>query len=120
GGDGAAARGNRRDHRTGGQSHRRARRRKPDLGRLAARPDGGVPRWGGCGCGPGEMGVTLGLGASLIVGRVAASQIWGVSPHDPMTLSTVVAVMVLVGLAACYVPARRATRVDPMIALRCE
>jgi putative ABC transport system permease protein len=66
------------------------------------------------------IGVAIGFAASLIVARVAASQIWGVSPHDPMTLSIVVGVMVLVGLAACYVPARRATRVDPMIALRCE
>ena len=66
------------------------------------------------------IGVTIGFAASLVVARIAASQIWGVSPHDPTTLSIVVAVMVLVGLAACYVPARRATRVDPMLALRCE
>jgi ABC-type antimicrobial peptide transport system permease subunit len=61
-----------------------------------------------------------GFVASLAVTRIAASQIWGVSPHDPLTLSIVVGVMVLVGLAACYVPARRATRVDPMMALRHE
>src|SRR5262245_49977022 len=66
------------------------------------------------------VGVAVGFAASLVVARVAASQIWGVSPHDPTTLSLVVAVMVFVGLAACYVPARRATRVDPMLALRCE
>jgi ABC-type antimicrobial peptide transport system permease subunit len=66
------------------------------------------------------IGVVIGLAASLVVTRIAASQIWGVSPHDPLTLSIVVTVMVAVGFAACYVPARRATRVDPMIALRCE
>ena len=66
------------------------------------------------------VGVAIGLVASFIVTRIVASQIWGVSPHDPLTLSIVVVVMALVGFAACYVPARRATRVDPMIALRCE
>ncbi|OLC50654.1 MAG: hypothetical protein AUH43_04415 [Acidobacteria bacterium 13_1_40CM_65_14] len=66
------------------------------------------------------VGVAIGLVASVIVTRIVASQIWGVSPHDPLTLSIVVFVMALVGFAACYVPARRATRVDPMIALRCE
>jgi len=66
------------------------------------------------------VGVAIGLVASFIVTRIVASQIWGVSPHDPLTLSIVVSVMVLVGITACYVPARRATRVDPMIALRCE
>jgi len=66
------------------------------------------------------VGVAIGLAASVIVTRIVASQIWGVSPHDPLTLSIVVSVMALVGFAACYVPARRATRVDPMVALRCE
>jgi putative ABC transport system permease protein len=58
--------------------------------------------------------------AAFIVTRIVASQIWGVSPHDPLTLTLVVSVMVLVGFTACCVPARRATRVDPMVALRCE
>jgi putative ABC transport system permease protein len=66
------------------------------------------------------IGVTIGLIATFGVTRVIASQIWGVSPHDPLTLSTVVSVMAIVAFAACYVPARRATRVDPMVALRCE
>jgi putative ABC transport system permease protein len=66
------------------------------------------------------IGVTIGLLASLVVTRIISSQIWGVSPHDPLTLTTVVSVMAGVGLAACYFPARRATRVDPMVALRCE
>jgi len=54
------------------------------------------------------------------VTRVIASQLWGVSPRDPLTLVAVVAVVALAGLAACYFPARRATKVDPLIALRYE
>ena len=57
---------------------------------------------------------------ALLVSRVMTSQLWGVSPHDPLTLSLVVAVLVLCGLAACYVPALRATRVEPVRALRME
>lgn len=52
--------------------------------------------------------------------RYMASQLWGVSARDPTTFFAVVAVLVGVGLAACAVPARRATRVDPLIALHCE
>ena len=44
----------------------------------------------------------------------------GISPHDPITLAGVVGIMALAGFAACYFPARRATRVDPMVALRYE
>jgi ABC-type antimicrobial peptide transport system permease subunit len=54
------------------------------------------------------------------VTRLIESQLWGVSPRDPVTLAGVVGVAALAGLAAGYFPARRATRVDPMIALRHE
>jgi putative ABC transport system permease protein len=64
------------------------------------------------------FGLAAGLLASLGVTRVIASQLWNVSPRDPVTLSVVVAVVTVAGLAACYFPARRATQVDPMIALR--
>ena len=64
------------------------------------------------------LGLAVGLLASFAVTRLIASQLWGVSPHDPVTLCSVVAVVAASGLAACYFPARRATRVDPMIALR--
>jgi ABC-type antimicrobial peptide transport system permease subunit len=49
-----------------------------------------------------------------------ASQLWGTSPWDPATLVGVVIVIVIAGIAACYFPARRATRVDPTVALRYE
>ena len=66
------------------------------------------------------LGVALGLLASFAVTRVIANQLWGVSPRDPLTLVAVVAVVALAGLAACYFPARRATKVDPLVALRYE
>jgi putative ABC transport system permease protein len=65
-------------------------------------------------------GVIVGLLVSLAAARIIASQIWGVSPHDPATLFGVIGVVAAAGLIACVFPARRATRVDPMIALRYE
>ena len=65
-------------------------------------------------------GLCIGLFASFWLTRFLASQIWGVSPTDPWTFGAVVTLVVGVGLAACYLPARRATRVEPMVALRYE
>jgi putative ABC transport system permease protein len=65
-------------------------------------------------------GIVLGIAASLVVTRVLSDQLFGVAPHDPSTLAMVVAVVITAGVAACYFPARRATRVDPMVALRAE
>ena len=65
-------------------------------------------------------GLAIGLCASAALTRFLASQIWGVSPTDPWTFGTVIALIVVVGLAASYIPARRAMRVDPMVALRHE
>jgi ABC-type antimicrobial peptide transport system permease subunit len=64
------------------------------------------------------LGLGVGLLASFAMTRVIANQLWGVSPRDPLTLGAVVAVVALAALAACYFPARRTTKVDPMIALR--
>jgi putative ABC transport system permease protein len=66
------------------------------------------------------LGVGVGLLAALAVTRIIANQLWGVSPRDPVTLGAAVAVIAAAGLAACYLPARRATHVDPLIALRYE
>ena len=66
------------------------------------------------------LGVIAGIATSFAVTRLIQNQIWGVSPHDPMTLLIVVAVVSLAGFAACYFPARRATHVDPIVALRHE
>jgi ABC-type antimicrobial peptide transport system permease subunit len=66
------------------------------------------------------VGAAVGLLASFGMTRVLATQLWSISPHDPLTLSAVVTLMALVGLAACYFPARKAMRVDPMVALRYE
>jgi len=65
-------------------------------------------------------GIGVGLFASLALTRFLASQIWGVSAKDPWTFASVLALVVAAGLAACYVPARRATRINPLVALRYE
>ena len=65
-------------------------------------------------------GIAVGVAATVAASRVLASQLYGVTPHDPATLAGVVGVVVLAGLAACYVPARRASRVDPLVALRTD
>jgi predicted permease len=64
------------------------------------------------------VGLVLGVLASFGVTRVISGQLWGVSPQDPSTLIGVVGVLVVAGLAACYLPARKATVIDPMVALR--
>jgi putative ABC transport system permease protein len=65
-------------------------------------------------------GIVLGLLASYGLMRLIANQIWGVSPTDPLTFAAVVVAIVVVGLAACLLPARRATQVDPLVALHYE
>jgi predicted permease len=66
------------------------------------------------------LGAAIGLLASFAATRLIAAQLTGISPHDPATLGAVVVLMTLVGLAACYFPAQRASKVDPLVALRTE
>ena len=65
-------------------------------------------------------GAALGIGVALSVTRYLHSMLYSVRTNDPSTIAAVVILLLFVGLAACYVPARRATRVDPMMALRYE
>ena len=66
------------------------------------------------------MGLAIGVVASLGTGRLLTTQLFEVTPADPVTLGTVAGVLLATGLAACLIPALRATRVDPLIALRNE
>ena len=65
-------------------------------------------------------GIIIGLFAGYGLTRFLASQVWGVSTADPWTIGAVAILATLVGLVACYLPAKRATRLDPMNALRYE
>ena len=72
----------------------------------------------GQGLGLTALGVVIGVGAALVLGRVLAGMLFGVTASDPVTLVGVASVLLLAAAAGCWLPARRASRLDPMNALR--
>jgi len=66
------------------------------------------------------VGVAIGIAAALGLTELMRSLLFGVSPQDPLTLASVAALLTLVALLASFIPARRAMRVDPALALRYE
>jgi putative ABC transport system permease protein len=66
------------------------------------------------------IGIAAGLAGAFVLTRLMKNLLFGVSATDAATLATVSAVLIAVVLLACYIPARRATRIDPLVALRNE
>jgi putative ABC transport system permease protein len=66
------------------------------------------------------IGVVLGLAGAVALTRVMSSLLFGVTEKDPLTFGVVAALLIAVAFIACFVPARRATKVDPLVALRYE
>jgi len=66
------------------------------------------------------IGVGIGITGALALTRTVESLLFGVTPTDPLTFAAVILLLVAAALLACYIPARRAARVDPIVALRYE
>jgi ABC-type antimicrobial peptide transport system permease subunit len=66
------------------------------------------------------VGIILGIAGAIVVARLLKSFLYGVSAMDPLTFLVVVSILCVVAFLAAYVPARRATKADPMMTLRCE
>jgi putative ABC transport system permease protein len=87
---------------------------------LGAQPDRVLRLVVGEGMRVGAFGIVLGLLGGLGLGRVVSSLVYGVQVYDPSTFAVVAVVLGVVALAACVIPARRAARVDPIVALRTD
>ena len=87
---------------------------------LGARPADIVRLLLGEGLRVGLVGVTVGVASALVLTRVMQNLLYGVGASDPLTFLVASAMLIAITLAACYLPARRAARVDPMVALRDE
>ena len=68
----------------------------------------------------GVLGICIGLAGGLALARALSSLVYGVQVYDPLTFAVVATVLGVVALAACFIPAHRAARVDPMVALRTD
>jgi ABC-type antimicrobial peptide transport system permease subunit len=66
------------------------------------------------------VGVAIGVAGSLVTSRALSGLLFGITPHDPTTIGVVAFVLAAVGVSACWLPAARAARVDPAVALRAE
>jgi putative ABC transport system permease protein len=66
------------------------------------------------------IGIGFGIAGSLVLTRLLSSLLVGVSPTDPLTFVVIVSLLIAVAILACYLPARRAMKVDPLVALRCD
>jgi putative ABC transport system permease protein len=72
------------------------------------------------GMSPVLIGLAIGLAATLAAGHLIAAQLYQISPHNPFLIAATTAALAIAALLACLIPARRATRVDPIVALRTE
>lgn len=66
------------------------------------------------------LGLVLGVGGALFGTRLIRGMLFGVAPQDPVTLAGVALVMTAIGVAACWLPAMRAARIDPAVAMRAQ
>ncbi len=72
------------------------------------------------GLGQLAIGLTLGTGAALLVGRILSDFLVGIAPSDPATFAVIISLLAVVSMTACLIPTRRASRVDPVVALRAD
>ncbi|OFW43355.1 MAG: hypothetical protein A3J29_20270 [Acidobacteria bacterium RIFCSPLOWO2_12_FULL_67_14b] len=101
----------------------RVRQREREIGirlALGARPGDMARHVVAQGAWHAAAGVALGVPAAFILSRVMASMLFGVTTRDPLTFTTLPLAIVAVTTLACYLPARRASRVDPVVAIRTD